>query len=319
MKIVQLKENDLGIRHVVEVVGWLIEEGADPDRLVVLCRTDKTVRLLKHTITSVYRKEYSFSPLTSPGDTVPKSRHVIRLDMDKSMIEEVRILSANNIGSILVSPFTSDELVLANQHWVEKNNIEVGSKVKIREDLPYTSTCYNSILGKVMTVSNIRRCSIVCGSFSFPYNVLTPVANVDYMSLLGKKVWASDYSRMIDKKETMIGVLKSIKNTKDGIRFEVGYGKDKQFSYSYAYIAPFVEEDAYAPFTFEDCEKLMGRVVKDKCACRMITAVYSDNTCSVSGMGVIPLKDLLRDYTFFDGSLCGISKLSSLAEWGMPE
>ena len=61
------------------------------------------------------------------------------------------------------------------------------------------------------------------------------------------------------------------------------------------------KQPEYIPFTFEDAEILMGKVVKHKTANHLaaITSCFNETT----NMG--GYKKLLEDYTFLDGSPCG--------------
>lgn len=57
----------------------------------------------------------------------------------------------------------------------------------------------------------------------------------------------------------------------------------------------------YIPFTFEDAEFLIGKVVK--CKTQDYTAMII--SCTESGTNVDDWKPLLDDFTFLDGSPCG--------------
>ena len=60
-------------------------------------------------------------------------------------------------------------------------------------------------------------------------------------------------------------------------------------------------EPEYIPFTFEDAEFLIGKVVKHKTDNHLVVVTW----CSNETTSVASYKRLLCDYTFLDGSPCG--------------
>lgn len=61
------------------------------------------------------------------------------------------------------------------------------------------------------------------------------------------------------------------------------------------------QEPEYVPFTFEDAEFLIGKPVKHKKDSWVEIITYCNKNETSSCM----YEDLLRDYTFLDGSPCG--------------
>lgn len=61
------------------------------------------------------------------------------------------------------------------------------------------------------------------------------------------------------------------------------------------------QEPEYVPFTFEDAEHLIGKVIKSKDEnwIELLTFFGEDYTSNIT------YEALLRDYTFLDGSPCG--------------
>ena len=65
-------------------------------------------------------------------------------------------------------------------------------------------------------------------------------------------------------------------------------------------------EQKLVPFTFEDAESLIGKVVKTKNGGNIIGVVISIFNCVISmGGDKMTYNDLYRDFTFLDGSPCG--------------
>lgn len=61
------------------------------------------------------------------------------------------------------------------------------------------------------------------------------------------------------------------------------------------------KQPEYIPFTFEDAEFLIGRIVK--CKTQDYTAMIF--SCALSGTNVDDWRPLLDDFIFLDGSPCG--------------
>lgn len=60
-------------------------------------------------------------------------------------------------------------------------------------------------------------------------------------------------------------------------------------------------EPKYVPFSFEDAEFLIGKIIRRRVKNLIISIYYCDDE-RASG---ISYKDLLENYTFLDGSPCG--------------
>lgn len=311
-----LRGNEIQLEDVIKLISKLLENGADPDSLVLIYRNDKIAESVRRRYINVNGEDFMCAYFVLKGETVRKGAHIIRLSTDKDMLEDLRILCSNNTGMIFDRLYNKTAFIRKHKDWVDKNNIKVGSKVKIREDILEANICYGRLVGSSMIVSTINDDSITCGSVTFPYDVLIPVPDTNHVDLLGKKVWASDYKDVMG----VVGILKSIKSTPSGIRYEVRYGNKEQYSQDYIYVAPFVEEEEYTPFTFEESIKLVGCKIKHKnnSSYRMVLAVYDNGTCSISGKSSCSMKDLLADFTFLDGSPCGSLK-SSTAMWSIPD
>jgi len=61
------------------------------------------------------------------------------------------------------------------------------------------------------------------------------------------------------------------------------------------------KEPEYIPFSFEDAEQLVGKIIKSKDENWIELLTFFDEDCTSN----ITYEALLKDYTFLDGSLCG--------------
>ena len=117
------------------------------------------------------------------------------------------------------------------------------------------------------------------------------------------------------KKETekMIAVMQAYV---DGAQIEVREANSKHWGLSWSHsqglnvwnwssyryrVKEQPKEPEYVPFTFEDAEHLIGKPVKHKKDSWVEVITYCNENETSSCM----YEDLLRDYTFLDGSPCG--------------